>query len=185
VSRVGHKKIFEVCAIFVVAASVFAPLTNVHAGANPPKSLCAATEFVYFSCQTARKKLISVCGSKPDELTDAAGTLQYRFGASLKHIELSFPADAKLGREEIKHAHYARADVDLQELSFTRGDTEYTVFDRSEGRARTSGVEVTHSNGKSTRIRCAKPLHSEMESLQRILKCDPNNALSGGNCVPR
>jgi hypothetical protein len=55
--------------------------------ADVHKSLCQTKEKVIFSCSTG-KKLISVCSS--ENLSSAAGYVQYRFGTKEK-LELSFP----------------------------------------------------------------------------------------------
>jgi hypothetical protein len=174
----------NLAASFVCIAAVYSPLAD--AGAkSAQRGLCSSGEHVYFACQTASKKWVSVCGAKPSVLSLGSGELQYRFGKSPSRIELKFPENPHAGREAIAYAHYFRAQVDRTELSFRHNDTNYAVFDYSEDGKRTSGVRVANANGKESQLDCKGAIRSRMSELEGILKCDSESALSAGDCVRR
>lgn len=136
--------------------------------------LCTAPDTNFFSCRTAAKKWIGVCGS-------ASGAVQYRFGRP-GHIELAFPAQPADAVESLYLTHYARFQVDRSELTFTREDVGYTVFAYRENGKQTAGVRVAQASGKEREIACAGPISSQLVKLRGVLRCDPDNALSLGEC---
>lgn len=144
------------------------------ADVGPSVGACAASEQTYFSCQTSKKKFISVCGTLP-------GQLQYRFGTA-REVQLRYPADPAAGPGAFKFAHYVRAQVDRIEVTFSNQGHDYAVFDYNEGRRERAGVRVTTPEGKEQEITCAKPITSRLLKLKEALPCDADNALNGGSC---
>lgn len=136
--------------------------------------LCGPAETTYFNCQTGSGKAISLCGRLPDRL-------QYRYGRRGK-VELQFPEAAADGPARLTYSHYARPQTDYVEIGFENGGVSYTVFDYTETDARHGGVTVTSASGEEHSIDCAGKLSSRLSQWQGVLRCDPDNALDGGNC---
>jgi hypothetical protein len=153
-------------ALALAAAPVFDA-----AGAD---GLCQAAETPYFSCQTAAKKWIGVCGA-------ANGDVQYRFGKPGK-VELAYPADPAQGKSSLRLAHYMRYQADRVEVTFSNGGNDYAVFDYSEEGKRHAGVRLTTAAGKELEIACRKPVASRLVKLEGVLACDADNALNLGVC---
>ncbi|WP_460878201.1 hypothetical protein [Rhodanobacter koreensis] len=137
-------------------------------------SMCQARETTYFSCDTARHKTISLCGAVPDNL-------QYRYG-NASRVELQFPDDASKGADQLRYAHYSRYQTDRAEVTFSRADTDYAVFDYTENDRRSAGVRAATADGKDVEIRCAGPIRGKLVTLRKSLRCDSDNALNGGQC---
>lgn len=87
-------------------------------------SMCQAHETTYFSCATARPRTLSLCGAVPADL-------QYRYGEA-SHAELQFPDDASKGTSQLRYAQYSRYQTERAEVTFSRTDTDYAVFDYTE-----------------------------------------------------
>ncbi len=136
--------------------------------------LCTASETPYFSCQIASKKWIGVCGAGTD-------AVQYRFGRPGR-IELAFPANPVDAPNTMYLTNYARHQVDRVELTFTNEGVDYAVFDYVENGKRNAGVRVTPAPGKEVQIACAGRVAGELAELRGALRCDPDNALSLGQC---
>jgi hypothetical protein len=146
-----------------------------HAATPAAGSLCLAAETTYFSCETARHRTISLCGRLP-------ANLQYRYGPAAR-VELQFPDEPARGAEQLRYAHYSRFQTDRSEVTFSRADTDYAVFDDTENGKRSAGVRVTAADGSEVEIRCAGPVHGQLTALGQSLRCDNDNALnSGGHC---
>ncbi len=136
--------------------------------------LCIPSETRFFSCQTASKKWIGVCGA-------STGAVQYRFGRPGR-IELAFPAHPADAPDTMHLTAYSRFQVDRSELTFTKGGVDYAVFDYVENGERSAGVRVTPTAGKEVEIACAGRVTSALPKLRGVLRCDPDNALSLGTC---
>jgi hypothetical protein len=144
------------------------------AGGAAGAGLCTAAETAFFSCQTAGKKWIGVCGSP-------SGAVQYRFGRPGR-IELAYPADPADAADSLYLTHYTRFQVDRSELTFTNQGVGYAVFAYRERGRRSAGVRMTLAPGKDREIACAGPIASALPKLHGVLGCDPDNALSLGEC---
>ncbi|MES2048313.1 MAG: hypothetical protein V4447_07935 [Pseudomonadota bacterium] len=103
--------------------------------------------------------------------------MQYRFGKP-GHVELRYPEDPKSGLSQFKYAHYSRSQTERYEISFSNHGSDYAIFDYSENRQHSAGVRV----GEDTEILCVGKIKSELTKLQKLLVCDADNALNGGNC---
>ena len=154
------------CAVFL--------LLMLAAASAAAAGLCTRSETSFFSCQSAARKWISVCGS-------AAGPLQYRFGRPGR-IELAYPADPGDAAGSLYLTSYGRFQVDRSELTFTNHGIGYAVFAYSENGKRSAGVRITLDTGKELEIACAGPIVSKLPKLSSVLPCDPDNALSLGDC---
>jgi len=146
-----------------VAALLLVPSDRAHA-----ESLCTKSETAFFSCQTASKKWIALCGKSPKEI-------QYRFGGE-NHVELAYPTKTVDSNKQFRFAHYFRSQTDRTEVTFSNGKTSYAVFDYTEEKTQRSGVRVTLADGKEREIACAGKISSELQKLEKALPCDADNA---------
>lgn len=137
-------------------------------------SLCHLPEATYFSCNTSRHKTISLCGALP-------ASLQYRYGSAAR-VEMQFPDAAGQGPEQLRYAHYGRFQTDRSEVTFSRADTDYAVFDYTEDGRRRAGVHVTTADGAEHEASCVGPIRGQLAPLGKQLRCDSDNALNGGQC---
>lgn len=137
-------------------------------------SLCHAPEVTYFSCDTNRHKTVSLCGALP-------ASLQYRYGSAAQ-LEMQFPHAAAQGLEQLRYAHYDRFQTDRSEVTFSRADTDYAVFDYTEDGRRRAGVHVTTTDGTEHEVSCVGPIRGQLAPLGKELGCDSDSALNGGQC---
>jgi len=146
-----------------------------HSGVEPSLqkgSLCVEGEKVVFSCVIQKSaKVVSLCGS-PDLAKDR-GYLQYRFGLPGK-LELEFPQQKDSSPQSFKYNHYFRAQVDLTEISFSKDNFQYTVFDDFNGEEKPAikrqGVTVTPSGSdKEKTLLCQSRAKIEFLGLEEIL----------------
>lgn len=145
-------------------------------------TLCRADEQVLFHCRIERSsKQLSMCGSS--KLTAKAGYLQYRFGTPDK-IELAFPKDAAQSQLQFRLAHYFRYQVDRSELSFDNAGYRYTLFADYEGEVKpatkTAGVTISQADKQLHELSCAKSFTNRLATLDEVVPCDADNALSMG-----
>lgn len=137
-------------------------------------SLCKAGEARYFACTTRSGKQLALCGS-------AGGGVQYRYGRSAAAIELVHPAapaaSASGTDEDLRFAHFSRAQTERYEVAFVREGTRYAVYDYIEGRSHTAGVQVN-----AVQIACRGRIDSRIHELQGKLPCDRDSALNLGSC---
>lgn len=124
--------------------------------------------------KTNRHRTISLCGVLP-------AVLQYRYG-TVAQVELQFPEQASKGAEQLRYAHYSRYRTDRAEVSFIHADIGYAMFDYDEDGQHSAGVHVTTADGAEHEVRCAGPIHGQLASLGKSLRCDSDNALNGGRC---
>lgn len=154
----------------LAAALLLAPTIATAAGAG----LCSASETSFFSCPTAGKKWIGLCGAD-------SGAVQYRFGTPGR-IELRFPDNPADAAASVALTHYGRFQVERLELTFNNKGADYTLFDYIDKGKRSAGVRVAAADGKQREIACAGPVTSQLPKLRGVLRCDPDNALSLGEC---
>jgi len=148
--------------------------TLAQADSVSPVGLCAPEESIFFACQTTGRQWINLCGNLPE-------TLQYRFGSTGK-VELRFPENAAKGMEKLMFAHYWRFQTDRMEIVFNNKNVDYAVFDYNEDGKRNAGIRVTTADGKEKEFVCFGPITSRLRELDKVLRCDPDNALNGGSC---
>ena len=139
--------------------------------------LCGKKESVFFSCLTVKGRWINLCG-------DALGHLQYRYGGFGK-IELLYPENTAQSINQFQFAHYARFQTDRIEVEFKNQGVSYAVFDYTEQNQRRAGVRVMKPDGHSSEVVCSSKIISQLIDLERILHCDADNALNGGECSER
>lgn len=139
-----------------------------------PGSLCGAAQTTYFSCQTARQRTISLCGTLPS-------ALQYRYGKPGK-VELAYPHDMAQGARQFAFAHYSRYQTDRVEVSFSHDDVDYTLFDYAEKGHRSAGVRAATSAERMAEIRCTGTVHGALAPMANSIRCDTDSALNGGQC---
>jgi hypothetical protein len=142
---------------------------------------CLPQEQVIFSCPIAKSsRVLSLCASAV--LGQEQGSLAYRFGRIGK-VELQFPASPEGSLQQFRYAHYFRAQVGRTEVSFTRADVDYTVFEYFDGEQKPSylgGVSVSTGgdSGTTRTIACSKPARSALQKLENVISCDVDNALA-------
>jgi hypothetical protein len=155
---------------------VFLALSSIsaQAGGADPAGLCSPKETTFFACQTTKQRWISLCGNLPR-------MLQYRFG-STKRLELRYPGNVAGGVNKFMFAHYLRYQTDRIEIGFSNQGVDYAVFDYTEDRDRRAGARITTADGKENEFICSGPITSRLLELDKILPCDPDNALNGGSC---
>ena len=107
--------------------------------------------------------------------------MKYRYGRPGR-IELAYPESATDGLEKLCYAHYIRPDTDYTEARFARGGISCAGFDNREGSDRTAGVAVTLADGRERRFECFRTIDSRLKLWPSTLRCDPDNALTGGQC---
>ncbi|MBF3411150.1 hypothetical protein ACGY7B_26245 [Burkholderia pseudomallei] len=149
-------------------------MSTLHVVPALPSGLCPAQETTWFSCNTARHKTISLCGAPP-------ASIQYRYGKP-GQIELAFPDKPADGVNQLRYAHYWRYQIDRTEITFSRADTAYALFDYTEADGRNAGVRVTLPDGTEHEVMCSGPITSHLNALGKSLRCDTDNALNGGAC---
>jgi hypothetical protein len=173
--------------LFALLGGLFDALVLMAASANPKTivnvtSLCRAEEQVFFSCRvTGSSKLTSLCGAK--SLDARRGYLQYRFGKP-GAIELQFPRDRANTQRVFRYAHYFRAHVDRNELTFDNNGYRYVVFDYYDAdikpAVRESGVRVRRHGAieKETELKCDSAPTSKLGALESIVARDNDNPLN-------
>jgi hypothetical protein len=107
--------------IFLAAVAV-APSVS----ASAPASLCAAEEQIVFSCQTRKKKIISLCASPL--LDGASGYMQYRFGAANETPELVYPGEQSHPAASFVSGALPFSGGGAAYVTFANGDRAYSVF---------------------------------------------------------
>jgi hypothetical protein len=161
-----------------VAVTVSAPLLAAPKAARSPKagkapaSLCSASAERHFSCRTKNQKAISLC-------REAGKAVEYRFGTHEK-IELSYPKSKE--DEPLRYAHYARAQAERVEVTFSSGGADYAVFDYEEDGRREAGVRAALASGREVTIACVGAITGRLSELAEALPCDADNALNMGSC---
>ncbi len=161
------KLLFSVLVLLILALPVYASF-------SPTYGLCTSTENVFFSCETSKRKWISLCGKLP-------WTLQYRVGTS-DHIELRYPKNIDKSINHFLYADYMRFQTNRIEVVFEDEKVAYAIFDYYEDNEHHAGVRVVTSNGKEKEIICARKITSQLKELKSTLHCDSDNALNTGNC---
>lgn len=161
----------------VVWIALWFGLSNASQASSARASLCQPPELTHFTCQTAAKKTVSLCGA-------GGNSLQYRFGKP-RAVELQFPKEIAAGAQQFKYAHYFRAQTDYWELRFTNNDVGYTVFERSVDGKKSAGVEISLANGAEKQITCVGKFVSNLEALKSAVPCDAESALNAGFCPAR
>ena len=141
------------------ALVLFTPLSAFAQSAVP--SFCRPDEKVYFSCVTLSERTASVCGAQNFDAGNPY--LQYRYGHIGKLPELSFPKvpTPPRGLFEFSNSGFG-AKASVRNLRFHIGEYTYVVF-RSTAAfdPETAGVQVSRSDGKTTRIECKSNVYPE------------------------
>jgi hypothetical protein len=84
--------------------------------------LCNETEKIVFSCRLENKKAVSLCSSQ--NLSKNMGYVIYRYGSSIRNIELSYPEIDISNQSNLNNLHedYFRLD-----LSQTQNESKATI----------------------------------------------------------
>ncbi|MBA3765555.1 MAG: hypothetical protein H0W99_00945 [Acidobacteria bacterium] len=142
-------------------------------------SLCARDEKTIWSCETANRKIVSICGSK--QLDKQRGYLQYRFGRP-GHVELEYPQARQNTQTAFAYFRYTRPLVTYLGLRFKINGYDYEVYDNSneeEQGGSEAGVTVTPagSTAKTIDYRCRKPVVHHLIDLEEVV---PNTEMTPG-----
>jgi hypothetical protein len=82
----------------------------------------------------------------------------------------------------LRLAHYQRARVTRQTVSFDVGEFSYTVFDGWEDGRHSAGVSVQRGEGRETTLSCRGQPKGSLVPLKAHLACDTESALNLGGC---
>lgn len=110
------------------------------------QSLCNKTEKVIFSCSTG-KKMVCVCQ------TDAAGSVQYRFGRPGSTPDIMLPENPA-SREGVVRGMTSFSGGGGAYIAFIKGDTRYVVHDYVGQRGEDTGIDVERRGKKPISIQC-------------------------------
>ena len=97
-------------------------------------------------------------------------------------LKLAFPANPAGAPNTLYLTDYARFQVDRSGLIFTRDGFAYAVFAYRENGKRSAALRVTPAASEKVEIACAGRVSNELPKLRGLLRCDPDNALSLGEC---
>lgn len=146
------------------------------ASAEPLKvtSLCARDEKTIWSCETAGRKIVSICGSK--QLDKQRGYLQYRFGRPGR-VELEYPRARQNTQTAFAYFRYTRPLVTFLGLRFKINEYDYEVYDNSNeeegagGGGNEAGVTVTPAGNTAKMVdyRCRKPVVHHLIDLEEVV----------------
>lgn len=160
-----------------------ASLAHNRTRAEPLKvtSLCASDEKTIWSCETATRKIVSICGSK--QLDKQRGYLQYRFGRPGR-VELEYPRARENTQMAFAYFRYTRPLVTYLGLRFKINEYDYEVYDNSNeeegaGGGSEAGVTVTPAGNtaKTVDYRCRKPVVHHLIELEEVV---PNTEMTPG-----
>jgi hypothetical protein len=185
------KTILILALLLMTCLSVFAQSSNVRIGtpffnsslpaspvqrlinAEPVKatSLCAHDEKIIWSCETTKRKIVSICSS--GQLDKQSGYLQYRFGLP-GHIELEYPQQRENTQTAFAYFRYTRPLVTYLGLRFKIKEYDYEVYDNSNEEERNgseAGVKVTPSGNTDREVdyRCRKPIVHHLIELEEVV----------------
>ena len=151
------------------------------ASAEPLKvtSLCARDEKIIWSCETATRKIVSICGSR--QLDKQRGYLQYRFGRPGR-VELEYPQRRENTQTAFAYFRYTRPLVTYLGLRFKINEYDYEIYDNSNEEERggsEAGVTVTPAGNaaKTVDYRCRKPVVHHLIELEEVV---PNTEMTPG-----
>lgn len=172
--------------LIITVSLIFSVSSQLACGAPPLNDdvACPSGEVTYFSCRTARSKLISLCAA---EEKGSASTLTYYFG-NIDSPELSLAASLENKYEPFRFNHYFRYGVDYFRVSFVREGYRYEIYkdyDMEAAPVERSGIIVSSVNGAGGEvdIKCRGMVSGDLSPLSSMLKCDKDNALGCGNAV--
>lgn len=139
-------------------------IPTVSADPSRTAGLCMPSETAFFACQTAKGKLIDVCGIFPDQL-------QYRYGTPTR-IELTFPSKTTDGPHQFRLSMTANEDDTYTSLDFINSFVNYTVFDYVIYGDQGGGV-VANASRVSNRvgISCSGPPVDRLSTWNGQLRC--------------
>jgi hypothetical protein len=153
----------------------FNPSLPVHGSINaePAKatSLCARDEKTIWSCETTKRKIVSICSS--GQLDKQSGYVQYRFGLP-GHVELEYPQQRQNTQTAFAYFRYTRPLVTYLGLRFKIKEYDYEVYDNSNEEERggsEAGVKVTPSGNTDREVdyRCRKPIVHHLIELEEVV----------------
>jgi hypothetical protein len=143
-------------------------------------SLCVQGERTYLSCETDKRKIISICGAQ-DDGNILAGI--YRYGTK-KRIELEYPDPSHADPiSTLKKNIYTRYGVEYKEISFTRNNHEYRVYShydmQEDKNNRSYGVSIIFPapHYQEINIPCDRKIIDNINPLLDRIPCDTESAL--------
>jgi hypothetical protein len=131
-------------------------------------TLCEANERALFSCKIGSKTL-SICASLV--LTDATGSLRYRFGRTQKELDLVFPTANSHPVNHFKFFSDGGAKWSSEVLSFSIENTSYLVnVQRASFSENSSGVAVIKDKRRIANFVCntERPHPDDLFALKNI-----------------
>jgi hypothetical protein len=94
--------------------------------AQPPMTLCRQDEAVVFSCRVPKGKYLSLCASPNASATQ--GYMAYRFGRDPSSIELEYPGQPGLAKNNFRYLYSWFPKGSTVAVSFWMGQFRYSVF---------------------------------------------------------
>lgn len=135
-------------------------------------TLCTSSEEVYFSCQVANGKVVSLCGGL-SETDSTQSWLQYRFGQP-QRIELAYPARREGSLMQFTGESRWGAGVRLHTVEFKNHGARYLIENSYSSLTEESflGVRVTPSHSQQAvdlHCRLNGSITDRFESLAALL----------------
>lgn len=170
--------------LMVAASFIVVIFSNSIYGENlfSTEMACPDGEKVYFSCKTARSKLISLCAT---EVNSSVSSITYFFG-SIDNPELTQASSSKNNFDPFKFNHYFRYGIDYFRVSFVRGGYKYEIYrdyDIEEMPTQRYGIIVSslRNPGRDIEIKCHGEVTESLSRLSSVLRCDKDSALGCAN----
>lgn len=95
---------------------------------DPEKTLCGASEQIYFSCPFSDEKIVSICAS--GNASPSTGYVQYRYGTP-DNIEMIFPQEKIPPRKKLFIVNASEGSVSKDIIKFKNGSYTYLVSQMS------------------------------------------------------
>lgn len=124
-------------------------------------SLCKANEETIFSCQTAKKKIISLCEFR----TRSSNFIEYRYG-TLANVELSYRADAK-SKNKFYQGTFHGGKISTNLIWFNNGPFTYSIFSPDWGQ---DGVAVINNDKLISSQKCSEKSSADIGETNLLIE---------------
>jgi hypothetical protein len=135
-------------------------IENTYAAGNEA-TLCRRNEETLFNCETAKKKIISLCEMKSEQ----ASYLEYRYGNS-EQLDFSYKAEANSPNKFFQGTSHG-GQVSTSLIWFSNGPYTYTLFSPDWG---LDGVAVLKDNKRLTKQNCSLKSSGEIGIKNRWIE---------------
>ncbi|MEJ8849439.1 hypothetical protein [Variovorax rhizosphaerae] len=132
---------------------------SVHPPAHAESTMCPQPQRAVFSCPVGAKQ-VAVCASDP--LTEATGTLQYRFGRPAK-VEMAYPPKTADWRALTRGGTLMFSGGGGAFIAFEKRPYRYVVYSAvGQGWGSKAGVVVERSGKRVANLSCTAEASSEL-----------------------